>query len=515
MVQANLFEQQSDNGFSLWPHQVRGKAKLREDVKRGNRRVVLQVATGGGKTRLMGEIILDARKKGSKVVFCVPLKTLVDQTVKEFQEAGITDIGVIQAQHAMTDWSASVQVASIQTLIRRPIPEADLIIWDECHIRSAGLSKLIESEQWKNKVVIGLSATPWTKGLGLQWDELVVCGTTRELIESGVLCPYRIMVPDDEHKPNRNGVKIKDGEFVDVEAIKELSRPGIVGNVVDTWLEHGPGFETFLFGQNCAHARSLQTEFNERGISCGYIDGDSEEDEIVAMWKKYESHEYKVIASVGCLIAGVDRHVRCIILSMMTKSRMKYMQIVGRSFRTNGDSEKVALILDHGGNTLALGEPVDIQYDHLDTSKPGEKGPAFKEEQEPPRPRECPHCHYLMQRASKNCPVCGQLMVHLKDNDIVHEDGELVEYGSGKKGKKPEHTQAEKQEWYSGFLTLAAERKKDKTWAVERFRAKFKEFPGGLNSVPGPTSEQILSYDRYMRIRYIKGKQKSEKGVAA
>jgi len=106
-------------------------------------------------------------------------------------------------------------------------------------------------------------------------------------------------------------------------------------------------------------------------------------------------------------------------------------------------------------------------------------------------------------------------MVHLKDNDIVHEDGELVEYGSGKKGKKPEHTQAEKQEWYSGFLTLAAERKKDKTWAVERFRAKFKEFPGGLNSVPGPTSEQILSYDRYMRIRYIKGKQKSEKGVAA
>ena len=98
MMQLSFFQEEtSENGFELWPHQVKGKAELREAVKRGHRRVVLQVATGGGKTRLMAEIILDALKKGSKVVFCVPLKALVDQTVKEFQEAGIKDIGVIQA----------------------------------------------------------------------------------------------------------------------------------------------------------------------------------------------------------------------------------------------------------------------------------------------------------------------------------------------------------------------------------------------------------------------------------
>ena len=238
MTQLQLFEEeQSDNGFYIWPHQVKGKEELREAVKHGHLRVVLQVATGGGKTRLMAEIIIDALKKGSKVVFCVPLKALVDQTVKEFQETGIKDIGVIQAQHAMTDWMAPVQVASIQ---------------------------------------------------GLEWQELVVCGTTKELIESGVLCHYRIMVPPDEFKPNRAGVKIKDGEFVDEAAIAEFSKPAIVGNVVDTWMEHGPGYETFLFGQNCAHARSLQAEFNERGISCGYIDGESEEADILAMspWRR-------------------------------------------------------------------------------------------------------------------------------------------------------------------------------------------------------------------------------------
>ena len=485
MMQLSFFqEEQSENCFELWPHQVKGKAELREAVKRGHRRVVLQVATGGGKTRLMAEIILDALKKGSKVVFCVPLKALVDQTVKEFQEAGIKDIGVIQAQHAMTDWMASVQVASIQTLIRRPIPEADLIIWDECHVRSKGLSKLIHSDQWKDKVVIGLSATPWAKGMGLKWNELVVCGTTRELIDSGVLCPYKIMVPPDEFKPNRAGVKIKDGEFVDDAAIAEMNRPGIVGNVVDTWLEYGPGFETFLFGQNCAHARSLQAEFNERGISCGYIDGDSEEQEILDMWKKYDSHEYKVIASVGCLVAGVDKRVRCIILAMMTKSRMKYMQIVGRSFRTNGDPSKVAMILDHGGNTLALGEPVDIQYDHLDMSKPGEKGSAFKEEKEPPKPRECPHCHCLLQRSAKHCPFCGQLMLKLKDNEVVHEDGELVEYGSGKIAKEPRKVRSDEQAFYSGLLQFSQRRGFSDGWAKHKYHEHFGKWPDGLDNVP-------------------------------
>jgi superfamily II DNA or RNA helicase len=351
--------------------------------------------------------------------------------------------------------------------------------------------------------------------MGLKWQELVVCGTTKELIESGVLCHYRIMVPPDEFKPNRAGVKIKDGEFVDEAAIAEFSKPAIVGNVVDTWMEHGPGYETFLFGQNCAHARSLQAEFNERGISCGYIDGESEEADILAMWKKYDSHEYKVIASVGCLVAGVDKRVRCIILAMMTKSRMKYMQIVGRSFRTNGDPSKVAMILDHGGNTLALGEPVDIQYDHLDMSKPGDKGSAFKDEKEPPKPRECPHCHHLIKRSSKTCQFCGQIMLKLKDNDIVHEDGELVEFGSGKKAKKIEYSHEEKQRWYSGFLSIAAEHGNNHGLAAHRYQEKFGEWPHGLDAVPASPSVEMRSYDKYCRIRYIKGKKANAPKPAA
>ena len=515
MIQTNLFEEEQESpSFELWPHQIRAKGELRQAMKMGHKRVVLQIATGGGKTRLCAEIILDALKKGSKVVFAVPLKALVDQTVREFQEAGIKDIGVIQAQHAMTDWMAPVQVASIQTLIRRPLPEADLIIIDECHIFYRGLWKCVDSEQWKDKFVIGLSATPWAKGMGRRWGCLVICGTTAELIDSGVLCHYRIMVPPDEFKPDRSKVQVKDGEFVDDSAITALSEPKLVGNVVNTWLEYGPGCETFLYGQNCAHAKDMQKEFQNAGINCGYIDGDSEEDEILDMWKKYDSHEYPVVASVGCLVAGIDKRVQCIILDMMTKSIIKYMQIVGRSFRTNGDPDKVALILDHGGNTLVLGEPRNIQYDHLDMSKPSDKGSAYQGEKEPPKPRECKHCHHIINRAAKTCPYCHEALVPVKDSDVIHEEGELVEFGSHKKKKERVYTMEEKQDWYSGFLHIAQERGKSEGFAAHRYRDKFKVWPNQLKKEPKPPSFEVEQFDRHCRIAWAKSQKKKEAAVA-
>jgi hypothetical protein len=81
-----------------------------------------------------------------------------------FYEQGIEDIGVIQAHHIMGNTSKPVQVASVQTLMRRDMPECDLVIVDECHrwftIYETWLS---QDKGWKVPV-IGLSATPWTRG---------------------------------------------------------------------------------------------------------------------------------------------------------------------------------------------------------------------------------------------------------------------------------------------------------------------------------------------------------------
>src|SRR3546814_20432332 len=43
--------------------------------------------------------------------------------------------------------------------------EVDLAIVDEAHVRNQWLEKQFGSEDWGKKPVIGLSATPWSKGL--------------------------------------------------------------------------------------------------------------------------------------------------------------------------------------------------------------------------------------------------------------------------------------------------------------------------------------------------------------
>ena len=86
-----------------------------------------------GKTKTAAEIIERALAKGKRVVMTMPAKELIDETVQALWNEGIRDVGVIQADHPMTDSSKPVQVASVQTLSRRKLPDADLVIVDEAH----------------------------------------------------------------------------------------------------------------------------------------------------------------------------------------------------------------------------------------------------------------------------------------------------------------------------------------------------------------------------------------------
>jgi hypothetical protein len=98
----------------LHPHQERALEALRLSLGSGKRRPMLQAPTGAGKTILAAAIVERALAKGKQVLFTVPALELVDQTVERFFEEGITDIGVMQGQHVMTNMQRQVQVASVQ-----------------------------------------------------------------------------------------------------------------------------------------------------------------------------------------------------------------------------------------------------------------------------------------------------------------------------------------------------------------------------------------------------------------
>ena len=103
----------------LRPRQAKAIADIRQAIREGHKRIIVQAPCGFGKTLTAAHIIAGALEKGKRSLFTCPAINLVNQTVAAFENEGIYDIGVIQAHHERTDWQASVQVASVQTLVRR------------------------------------------------------------------------------------------------------------------------------------------------------------------------------------------------------------------------------------------------------------------------------------------------------------------------------------------------------------------------------------------------------------
>ena len=187
----------SDTARPLRPHQHAGMALLKRSFLAGNRRVVVQMPTGAGKTRFAAEIVKGALAKGNRVAFTVPAVSLIDQTVESFELEGIVDLGVMQASHERTHYGMPVQVCSVQTLAKRNFPEADVIVVDECHQRFKVISDWMAQEP--NKTFIGLSATPWARGMGEDWQDLVCPVRMQELIDAKFLSPFRVYAVSYTH----------------------------------------------------------------------------------------------------------------------------------------------------------------------------------------------------------------------------------------------------------------------------------------------------------------------------
>jgi superfamily II DNA or RNA helicase len=215
---------------SLRPRQEKAIAMLRESIKAGHKRIIVQAPCAFGKTEVASHIMAGALRKDNRVIFTCPRKSLVDQTYNKLFERGIYDLGVIQAQNEHTRYDAMAQVASVQTLVRRTVIDPELFIIDEAHFRFKKLEERMTSEAWKDKLVIGLTATPWRRGMGLVWDDLVIPATTQDMLKDGHLCPFVTYVPDRDadFSKLREGL---DGDYTESSAESVMSDKRIVGDI--------------------------------------------------------------------------------------------------------------------------------------------------------------------------------------------------------------------------------------------------------------------------------------------
>jgi DNA repair protein RadD len=352
---------------NLRPHQAATLALLRQSIGAGHRRPMVQAPTGAGKTLLVAAMVDGASRKHKKVLVVVPALSLIDQTVEALYGEGLTAVGVMQAAHRLTDWTQPVQVASVQTLMRRTVPDADLAIIDEAHCWFDFYRRWFADPEWRATPIIGLSATPWTRGLGKFYDDLIVASTTAELIERGSLCPFRVYAPSH---PDLSGVRTVDDDFDERGLSAAMNKAPLIADIVQTWRERAEGRPTLCFAVDRAHAKHLHMQFETAGVASAYIDAHTPISDRKEIEQRFHNREVKVVCNVGCLTTGVDWDVRCIILARPTKSEILLVQMIGRGLRTAPGKDH-CIILDHSDTHLRLGFVSDIHHEQLDDGRVG------------------------------------------------------------------------------------------------------------------------------------------------
>ncbi len=487
---------------SLRPYQVEAVRQTYEKIKLGKRCVVLQLATGAGKTRIAAEIIKHGLAKGRRIAFLAPYVTLVDQTVCALGRDGILDIGVVQANHPLWRPRAAVQVCTPQTLGRRDIrPNVDLVIIDECHRRNRHVIKWMAEASIP---FIGLSATPWAPGMGKDWDALVRPVTMAELMRDGFLVHFRVFAPTT---PDLSKVHVRKGDYVEGELSKVMSDPTLVADVVTTWCARAEGRPTVVFAVDCAHAHVLRSQFQNAGIPTGYIDAKTSRLDRNDLARRLAAGDIKVLVNIDVLTAGFDcPAVSCIVLPRPTRSKIRYVQAVGRGLRPDRDKTD-CLILDHSDTTATLGfvNAVADAESRLDDGKSGRGAFSAKEKSEP-LPKKCPACSFLKPPLVAACPECGFTPESRRDIKCI--DGDLVELTSVKNKPKQgaKFSLLSDEELFGQLKYYAASREFKPGWAAAKFKALRGLWPPryidlGLIT---PPSMELASWIRSEAIRFAK-----------
>ena len=489
--------------LELRPHQLEVVEKLRHGFADGHRCQLLYAPTGFGKTETAIHIMAEVSKNYKRTAMVMDRIVLVEQTSLRLGKYSI-DHGVMQSGHWRWRPNERIQICSAQTLEKRGnFPDIDLLIIDEAHVSRAGTKKFIANNP--HVKVIGLTATPFTKGLGDIYTHIVGASPTGDLIEKGWLTPLRIFIAKEI---DMTGAKKVAGEW-SADEVKDRGMK-ITGDIVSEWVKKthevfGEPRKTIVFCSGVEHGRDLERQFNDKGYnfrSISYKEDDLYKQETIAEFAKPDSSIQGLIAT-DILTKGFDVSDVMIGISArpFSKSFSSHVQQLGRVMRTH-EGKEFGIWLDHSGNFLRFRDDWDELYSEgvkrlKEGGEKSKKEPTEKEKKE----SKCPKCGVLWTFPDDKCGECGHIRQRIKN--IASVPGELEELAVANK-----NLVIDKQSFYSQVLYYARSRGFNDGWAAHKYKEKFGVWPKSVDRQAQPPSEATLKWIKSRMIAYAKGKAK-------
>jgi len=382
-------------------YQTEAVNRVIEKVAQGQKRLLLVMATGTGKTYTTFQIIyrLWKAKKAKRILFLVDRNILADQTlVNDFKPFGSV---MTKIRNRKIDPSYEVYLGLYQSLtgpdeddkIFKSVSRDffDLIVVDECHRGSANDDSAWKEilEYFEGAIQLGMTATPRETKYASNityFQDPVYTYTLKQGIQDGFLAPYKVVrididkdvqgwTPPDGMKDDF-GVELEAREYnqIDMDRVLVLNhRTKLVAERVMKLMNATDPFQkTIIFCEDIDHAeRMRQAIVNAAGqlakdnsryvmrITGDSIEGKAELDNFID-----PESRYPVIATTSELLTtGVDaKTCKLIVLDKTINSMTTFKQIVGRGTRivesySNGQSKYFFTIMDFKKATELFKDP--------------------------------------------------------------------------------------------------------------------------------------------------------------
>lgn len=480
----------------LRPYQKELVKKASELYKSGALGVLMQSATGSGKTRTAAYIVDKYTSTGRQVLWIVHREELLMQASMVFAEAGIEHVLVCSSssevaikiqqtrEHNRTfiRKTGLLVIASVQTLVRRlgviPWLDPKQIIADECHLSLAETwQKVIR--HWPEARLLGLSATPtrldgksFARKDGGLYDEIICGPRIKYLIEQGNLAKYKIYAPPLKLNEVTIHKKGKDFDTKDLES--ELDAPVIYGDVVEHYARLSKGKPAIAFCPTISSAQKFAEAFNRAGFVAVCLDGSTDDSIRRESLAKLGRGEIDVVTSVSILVEGTDvPFASTAILLRRTESLVIYLQAIGRVLRPHPDKD-FALILDFVGVAKIHGLPCEDREWSLSGEIKQSRGESILDA-DLVKILTCPNCHSV-DTPKPVCSECGHVFATKKRRNMKEVDGQLIEITSEMQAqmieKKSKRMEVGRAQTLAELLLIERNRGYKKGWALHVFKSR-------------------------------------------
>ena len=394
-----------------------------EAVARGQKRILLVMATGTGKTYTAFQIIWRLWKSGEKkrILFLADRNILVDQTrTNDFKPFGQA---MTKIQNRQADTSYEVYLALYQAISGNEEEKNiykqfsrdffDLIVVDECHRGSVAEDAMWHDilTYYSSATQIGMTATPKETKYHSNihyFGHPLFTYSLKQGIEDGFLAPYKVVRLDfdkdimgyrpEKGQTDKHGQEIEDRIFNQSDFDRAMvleRRTELVASKITEFLANTDRFaKTIVFCEDVDHAeRMRQALVNQNPELAGdnhryviRITGDNPQGK--AELDNFIDPEsiYPVVATTSKLMTtGVDAQTcKLIVLDRIINSMTEFKQIIGRGTRIREDYDKYYFtIMDFKKATELFADP-NFDGEPVQVYSPGkEEDPAPPEEVEP------------------------------------------------------------------------------------------------------------------------------------